>query len=276
MAAAGDRPTGRRRRAGGRRGAAYPDQRTVTADPGGVAGSAPGTGRGRSRYRPTLAARRARGSRRGGPRVRRPRHPAGSDTRPRMVGRRGPVGRPPEPARTLRTSGPVTAAGGATGEDSGAGTPRTGGADGTDAARLLVEAAPGAQVAHLVCHVDVDFDDPMASVLRLASGVRLGELFERRLAGEAHLVLSGCDAGLTGTRLPDEAIGPAAVLLAAGARSVTAPLWPLDDQTSGAFMTRYHRLMAAGTDPARALATAQRAAHGEPPLVWSSLVHFGA
>jgi hypothetical protein len=179
----------------------------------------------------------------------------------------------PKPARTLRTCGPVTAVDAGAGDGSGADAQETG--NDTDAARLLVEAMAGVDVVHLVCHVDVDFDDPMASLVRLASGVRLGELFDRRLAGQAHLVLSGCDAGLTGTRLPDEAIGPAAVLLAAGARSVTAPLWPLDDQTSGAFMTRYHRLMAAGTDPARALAMAQRAARGESPLVWSSLVHFG-
>lgn len=79
-------------------------------------------------------------------------------------------------------------------------------------------------------------------------------------------------------KLPDEAIGPAPILLTAGARSVTASLWPIDDQLAPPFMIELHRRMSAGTDPARSLAETQRLMidRGDPPVVWAASAHYGA
>ena len=117
----------------------------------------------------------------------------------------------------------------------------------------------------------------MTSILRLGPGYRIGQLFERGLRHPTHLVLSACDSGLTGTRLPDEAIGPATVLIAAGARSVTAALWPVDDQLAPGFMQGFHHALCHGLDPAEALAHQQRVAvsHGDSAIVWSTFVHYG-
>jgi hypothetical protein len=137
----------------------------------------------------------------------------------------------------------------------------------------LVEAA---DLAHVICHYDLDPDQPLRSVLRIGGGVTVADLAERRLSGSPHLVLSACDTGLGGVRLPDEAIGLGMVLLAAGARSVVASLWPLDDELAAAFMGGYHRRLAAGEEPAAALAAAQRAAAGDQEIVvWPGLVHVG-
>ena len=133
-----------------------------------------------------------------------------------------------------------------------------------------------ADLAHVICHYDLDPDQPLRPALRIGGGVTVADLAERRLSGSPHLVLSACDTGLGGVRLPDEAIGLGMVLLAAGARSVVASLWPLDDELAAAFMGGYHRRLAAGEEPAAALAAAQRAAAGDLQIVvWPGLVHVG-
>ncbi|MFJ5777001.1 CHAT domain-containing protein [Streptomyces sp. NPDC093094] len=143
-------------------------------------------------------------------------------------------------------------------------------------AQRWIEALSGADVAHVVCHYDLDADRPLRSVLRLGGGIEVGELLEHRLPDAPHLVLSACDTALSGVRLPDEVIGLGTVLLACGARSVVASLWPLDDELAKMFMGRYHRLLSAGVEPARALAAAQRAAAvDQPSVVWPALVHMG-
>ena len=61
------------------------------------------------------------------------------------------------------------------------------------------------------------------------------------------------------TSLPDEALSPAAAFLLAGAGTVTAPVWPVDDEAAAGFMVDYHRRLAAGTEPGQALSQAQAA-----------------
>jgi CHAT domain-containing protein len=132
------------------------------------------------------------------------------------------------------------------------------------------------EVAHIACHFRLEFTDPLASVLGFRSGVPLADLLGQTLPAASHLVLSACDSGLAGTRLPDEAIGPARLLLACGARSVLAALWPLDDATAPGFMAEYHRRLASGQEPATALALTQRAVSRAVPLaVWPAFVHVG-
>lgn len=144
------------------------------------------------------------------------------------------------------------------------------------AAEDWAEAFGGAEIAHVICHYDLDPERPFDSVLRFGDGVRVADLLRQRLPGAPHLVLSACDTGLGGIRLPDEALGLGTALLAAGARSAVAALWPLDDELAAGFMAAYHRRLATGTDPAEALAATQREAAAEgPAVVWPGLVHLG-
>jgi tetratricopeptide (TPR) repeat protein len=146
----------------------------------------------------------------------------------------------------------------------------------SEAAEEFLGCLRGADVAHVACHFQLEFTDPLSSILRFKSGIRLAELFERALPAPSHLVLSACDSGLAGTRLPDEAIGPAPLLLALGARSVLAALWPLDDATTPGFMAEYHRRLSSGQEPATALALTQRAASQTIPMaVWPAFIHVG-
>jgi tetratricopeptide (TPR) repeat protein len=114
-----------------------------------------------------------------------------------------------------------------------------------------------ADLAHVACHCDVDVDSPQETVLWVRPPIRVGL---RRAAGRGrgHIVLSACDAALTGAALPDEAFSAATAFLLAGAGLVTAPLWPVNDITAPRLMGDYHARLADGVAPATALAEVQR------------------
>jgi CHAT domain-containing protein len=100
--------------------------------------------------------------------------------------------------------------------------------------------------------------------------IRLDAVPARFPSPGTHLVLSACNGGLTATYLPDEALSPATGFLLAGAGSVCAPLWPVDDAITPGFMASYHQHLAAGRSATDALAATQRDWQREPALSWAS------
>lgn len=122
-----------------------------------------------------------------------------------------------------------------------------------DATALLASA----DIVHLACHCDIDPGYPEETVLQVDPPVRMGDMGAGVLDPRTHVVLSACDAALTAASLPDEALSPAAAFVLAGAGTVTASVWPVDDETAAAFMADYHRQLAVGTEPARALSQVQ-------------------
>jgi hypothetical protein len=116
-----------------------------------------------------------------------------------------------------------------------------------------------ADIVHLACHCDIDPGYPEETVLQVDPPVRMGDVGIGFLDPRTHVVLSACDAALTATALPDEALSPAAAFLLAGAGTVTAPVWPVDDEAAASFMVDYHRRLAAGTEPGQALGQVQAA-----------------
>jgi CHAT domain-containing protein len=96
-------------------------------------------------------------------------------------------------------------------------------------------------------------------VLQVDPPVRMDDVGAGVLDQRTHVVLSACDAALTAASLPDEALSPAAAFLLAGAGTVTAPVWPVDDEAAARFMVDYHRRLAAGIEPGQALSHVQAA-----------------
>jgi len=123
-----------------------------------------------------------------------------------------------------------------------------------------------ADLVHLACHCDVDVDRPQDTVLHLDPPIRISIDPAVLHRGTTHVVLSACDAALTSATLPDEALSAATAFLLAGAGIVTAPLWPVNDVTTPAFMVDYHTALLAGTPPAKALAAVQRRWSASHPL----------
>jgi hypothetical protein len=130
-----------------------------------------------------------------------------------------------------------------------------------DAAALLASA----DIVHLACHCDIDPGYPEETVLQVDPPVRMGDVGAGVLGPRTHVVLSACDAALTAASLPDEALSPAAAFLLAGAGTVTAPVWPVDDEAAAGFMVDYHRRLAAGTEPGQALSQVQAAWSASQP-----------
>lgn len=92
-------------------------------------------------------------------------------------------------------------------------------------------------------------------------------LFGRDLQGlrlrAQPVVLSTCQTGLGGVH-PDSYIGLGQSFLAAGARCVLVSLWPLPDETTCAFMTRFNAALRGGAQPAEALQITQAAFRADP------------
>lgn len=110
---------------------------------------------------------------------------------------------------------------------------------------------------------------------RHALGAR--ELHRLRLEG-ARVVLNGCSSGGGVAQKGAGLSSFATAWLAAGASSVVASLWPIDDD--GTFFEAYYKALTGGRRPAAALHEAQAAMAGgggwrSQPRYWAAYIHLG-
>jgi hypothetical protein len=137
----------------------------------------------------------------------------------------------------------------------------------TVSAALL--ALDGAPLAHLAAHGHHDQENFLFSRLDLADGPLMAYDIQQLTAAPRHVVLSSCDVGRTVVRPGEEILGFTAALLYIGTATVTSSVTRVGDDDAVGMMTAYHRLLAAGSRPAEALA---RATATEP---FSPFVCFG-
>ncbi len=125
----------------------------------------------------------------------------------------------------------------------------------------VLQALPGAQVAHFSCHGETRWQDPLTSGLLLAHDRRLTvrDLLGLRLPPARLAVLSACETGIIGTRLPDEVVALPSALLQAGFGGVVASLWSVSEISTAMLLARFYELWRdEGLSPAQALQGAQR------------------
>ena len=147
------------------------------------------------------------------------------------------------------------------------------------ALRWIIEA----NVVHIACHSGFFENFPEFSYLHLGGrGAHRGLLWAQdlaRLSLRARLVvLAACHAG-TSVALPgNEYVGLPAAFLAAGALTVVAPLWAVDDVSTARFMSLFYDQLA-DAGPAEALWRAQCGIRREPglahPYYWAGFQAFG-
>jgi CHAT domain-containing protein len=155
---------------------------------------------------------------------------------------------------------------------------------------LFRRLAPDRDVLHLATFGVLNTRNPLFSYLQLnpdeATDGRLEahEVFGLRLSADL-IVLSACETGLgSGLRrdVPpgDDWVGLVRAFLYAGARSVVASLWPVDDRATASLMERFYAELESGRTKARSLAEAQRAMLREPehanPFYWAAFQLSGA
>jgi CHAT domain-containing protein len=112
------------------------------------------------------------------------------------------------------------------------------------------------------------------SRLDLADGPLMAYDVQRLSVPPRQVVLSACDVGRAVVRPGDEILGFTAALLHIGTPTVISSVSRVTDEVAFDLMTAYHRALATGAGPARALALAATGAAGDDPL--TPFVCFGA
>jgi CHAT domain/Tetratricopeptide repeat len=117
-------------------------------------------------------------------------------------------------------------------------------------------ALDGVRVAHFATHGHHDRENVLFSRLDLADGPLMAYDLQQLAAPPEQVILSACDVGRAVVRPGDELLGFTAALLYAGTAGVVSAVTRVPDEDAVRVMTGFHRLLAAGTSPAAALAAA--------------------
>jgi tetratricopeptide (TPR) repeat protein len=156
---------------------------------------------------------------------------------------------------------------------------------GADArAARFFEEAPQADLLHLACHATFHPEHPLLSALLLApDGAGTGAVEAHQICNldlKADLVtLSACETALGDQAEGNEHLGLIRAFLTAGATSVVASQWEVEDEATARLMEAFYEGLRTGLGKAAALRHAQRLLLAEPahhsPFFWAPFVLYG-
>jgi tetratricopeptide (TPR) repeat protein len=157
------------------------------------------------------------------------------------------------------------------------------GRDGATEAALETPAVRGARIVHFATHALVDEQHPERSALALTAKppasdgiLQVRHIYRLRLTADL-VTLSACDTAL-GANIPGEGfVNLARALNAAGARTVVATLWDIDDAASVGNTVAFYRGIRDGEPVADALREAKLRAidAGAHPYYWAAFIATG-
>jgi tetratricopeptide (TPR) repeat protein len=136
---------------------------------------------------------------------------------------------------------------------------------------------PGCGVLHLACHGMFRADNPMFSSLKVGDGwLAASDVIQLDLAG-ALVTLSACESGRNEVYAGDELMGLTRAFLGAGATTLVASLWLVQDETTAKLMEKWYELLSEGVGRATALRNAQLALKDRypHPYYWAPFVLIG-
>jgi tetratricopeptide (TPR) repeat protein len=137
--------------------------------------------------------------------------------------------------------------------------------------------APGCGVLHLACHGMFRVDNPMFSSLKVGDGwLTASDVIQLDLAG-ALVTLSACESGRNEVYAGDELMGLTRAFLGAGATTLVASLWLVQDETTAKLMENWYEHLSEGVGRATALRNAQLALKDNypHPYYWAPFVLIG-
>jgi CHAT domain-containing protein len=137
--------------------------------------------------------------------------------------------------------------------------------------------APGCDALHLACHGMFRTDNPMFSSLKLHDGwLTAADVLHLDLSG-ALVTLSACESARNEVFAGDELIGLTRAFLGAGATTLVASLWLVQDETTPELMESWYEHLSTGVGRAAALREAQLALKEEypHPYYWAPFVLIG-
>lgn len=122
----------------------------------------------------------------------------------------------------------------------------------------IVAHAPEHQIMHLACHGWFDPGRPDQSGLTLADGaLTIHEIITQLDLRQAQLVvMSACSSGEVNIEGGGELVGLAQAMMTAGAQTVIASLWPVDDAATAQLFKAFYQQLREGALPAEAMSRA--------------------
>jgi len=154
---------------------------------------------------------------------------------------------------------------------------------GVEATRARVQSAAfqDAGILHFSTHAHVDASNAALSAIALANGemLRVHDIYAQKLPGSL-VILSACETALGRETMGEGPVGLTRAFLYAGANSVAATLWTIQDRASAELMRRFYEgYLKGGLGPAAALRRAQLSLRREPrwahPYFWASFAVHG-
>ncbi len=148
---------------------------------------------------------------------------------------------------------------------------------------FLRTTAPDAQILHLAAHGSYNRANPLYSTIYLAPDeeddgrLEVHEVYALELTHNELVVLSACETSLGQLSDGDELVGLTRAFFFAGAPTVIASLWTVDDLATKELMLAFYAGLGAGLNKAAALQAAQqqiRAAYPSP-FYWAAFVLNG-
>ncbi|MBP7688178.1 MAG: CHAT domain-containing protein [Thermoflexales bacterium] len=134
------------------------------------------------------------------------------------------------------------------------------------------------EVIHFTAHAVLDALAPSQSRVLLADeALTFADILNLRLTARV-VVLAACDGALGAPQAGDELLALARAFFYAGARSVIASLWPVEDAATAELMRHVHAGLTSGQTATHALHAAQQILieAGYTPYQWAAFVVIGA
>ena len=110
--------------------------------------------------------------------------------------------------------------------------------------QALLEALPGYSIFHFSCHGFANFLSPLDGGLVMANDeiLSLRDFLNLRLSGARLAVLSACETGIPGLKLPDEVVNLPTSFLQSGVAGIISSLWSVSDMSTMMLMSRFYEL----------------------------------
>jgi len=147
----------------------------------------------------------------------------------------------------------------------------------------FIKRAPAYNIVHIAAHAELNPNSPLFSRILLSpdggdsGAIEVREIYGMDLARTNLVVLSACQTQLGGQGKGDDIVGLNRAFIYAGASSVVASLWTVDDEATSLLMEAFYFHLKHGMSKAAALQAAQAATRKKypHPYYWAAFVLTG-
>jgi CHAT domain-containing protein len=147
----------------------------------------------------------------------------------------------------------------------------------------FMKRAPAYNVVHIAAHAELNSNSPLFSRILLSpdsgdnGAIEVREVYGMDLARTNLVVLSACQTQLGEQSKGDDIVGLNRAFIYAGASSVIASLWTVDDEATSLLMKAFYGHLKHGMSEAAALQAAQAATRKQypHPYYWAAFVLTG-